>query len=242
MTTYQKLDKCPRVIIDAGLIYYHRIDELKSLCKETLLGYSSLKRYCVDYQLVFVYPFRGLYDSYVERILRGERILVINTSVEHVLSVIGSSKPLYLDPYAERDLGVNDLYYYDSIVIGGIVDKPPRKRLTTLLIERNLPRVDSRRISLRGSIVGVPSEINSVIEIILRTLMYRDLERAIRETQSKRDAMVRVLVELSRARRSIKSREDVERIYRELEKWLNIDLVVFRRALHRAGIPRDLWI
>ncbi|MEM0044430.1 MAG: hypothetical protein QXJ51_05545 [Sulfolobales archaeon] len=232
---------CPSIIIDGDMIYYHRLDELKSLLKQIMIGQGILRKYC-DRDLIMVYRFKGLNDFLVERILKSSRIRIFNTSLEHILALIGSSKPLFLDPYARRDLTPEELLYYDSVIIGGIVDKPPRKRATTTLIELDLPWADSRRISLRGSIVGVPSEINSVIEIILRTLMYNDIERAIRETQSKRDALARVLVELNKHRKSIRCRDDIARIYEELQTFLKIDPDLYRRALYRARIPRDLWI
>lgn len=234
--------KCPSLLIDCSYIYFHRSDELNSLLKEILLTYSVYKKYCSDYRIYVTYPYRGLATEILENTLRGTRVLVLERSIESVVSQIGSSKPLYLDPYSTRDLRTEELYYFDLLIMGGVVDKPPRKRLTTNLMQMNLPWAESRRISLRGSLVGVSANLNIITEIILRTLIHGDIERAIRETQPKREAMRRAIAEIEKRKKDLGTREAVEDLYKELSTWLNIDIVTFRRALKRAGISRDLWI
>lgn len=234
--------QCPTILIDGGMVYLHTQEEFSSLCREVLLGDRVYKRFCGSGHYVFVYPLRGLRDAELWGSLGRAGVEILELPLQQVLYLYSSSRPVYLDPYAQEDLSPRDLYYHDTFIIGGIVDKPPRKRLTTRLAELTAPDVVRKRISLRGSIVGVPPEINSITEIILRGLVHGDLERAVRETQSRRDAMLRAYYELVKRRREMRSREDVEKAYRELSTWLNLDTIVFRRALRRAGIPRDIWI
>ncbi len=237
-----KIPRCPNLIIDASYIYFHREDEFHSLIKEIMLSYSVYKRSCEEYRFIISYPYKNFFAEKLFREIKGTKILVVERSLESTLSIINAVKPLYLDPYADKDLSPHELYYYDTLILGGIVDKPPKKRLTTRLIQMNLPWVDSRRITLRGSLAGVASNLNIVTEIIVKTLLTGDLERSIRETQPRREAMVRAHIEIMKRLDEIRGREDVERIYRELSEWLNLDIVTFRRALKRVGVKRDFWI
>ncbi|MGC9009554.1 MAG: hypothetical protein ACP5I7_02940 [Sulfolobales archaeon] len=242
MSEKLKISRCPNIVIDASYIYFHRADEFHSLLKEIMLTYSVCKKYCDEYRIVISYPYRDQLTEELFNHIKRTKIMIIERSLEGTLSLINSTRPLYLDPYSSKDLDPLELYYYDTVILGGVVDKPPRKRLTTSLIQMNLPWVDSRRITLRGSLAGVASNINIIAEILLRTLLTGDLERSIRETQPKREAMVRAHIEIMRKKDQLKTREDIERLYRELAQWLNLDVVTFRRALKRSGVSRELWI
>jgi len=235
------LSHCPWIIIDVGMIYFHREDEFKSLCREIILGAKTYERLCGSRdRYVVIHFLRGLYTDFFKKYVENMRIPIYEVPIQYFLSFF--TRPLYLDPYAYDVFTSSDVWSHDVFIIGGIVDKPPRKRLTTELIERCCPETSRKKIVLKGSVVGVPPEINSITEIILKTLLYDDVEKAIKDTMSRRDAMIRAYYELVKRRRYIKTIDDVKNIYEELSRWLNLDEITFRRSLKRAGIPRELWI
>jgi len=99
---------------------------------------------------------------------------------------------------------------------------------------------------LRGSIVGVPGEINSIVAIVSRAIETGDLEGAIREAQPARDAVLRASIEIRRILRKTNKDlgfYDLIEIYRSLKTWLNLDELGMLRALIRCGRRdlADLW-
>ncbi len=61
----------------------------------------------------------------------------------------------------------------------GIVDRTSIKGLTTMLRNMNIPWAPSRRIRLRGSLLGVSDEINNIVPIVIKSLETRDIERSV---------------------------------------------------------------
>jgi Trm5-related predicted tRNA methylase len=151
--------------------------------------------------------------------------------------MLGAKRVIVLDPYGDADLRIEDLEWAEAIVIGGIVDRTPIKWLTNMLRNTNIPWAPSRRIRLRGSLLGVPGEINNIVSIVIRSLETRDIERSVREVQPRRDAVIRASAELHRilARKHITSIEDLIEIYRSLLTWLNLDELGMFRALLKMG-------
>jgi Trm5-related predicted tRNA methylase len=175
--------------------------------------------------------------EYIERSsLRSGYTLYI-APLEKILDMLGAKRVIVLDPYGDADLRIEDLEWAEAIVIGGIVDRTPIKWLTNMLRNTNIPWAPSRRIRLRGSLLGVPGEINNIVSIVIRSLETRDIERSVREVQPRRDAVIRASAELHRvlARKRITSIEDLIEIYRSLSTWLNLDELGMFRALLKSG-------
>ncbi|MEM1610204.1 MAG: hypothetical protein QXQ57_00980 [Sulfolobales archaeon] len=222
-------------IVDLGVIHIHSERELKSLAIQLDLSASSIKR--ESYKLYAVAPMKAAGVEYIERSsLRSGYTLYI-APLEKILDMLGAKRVIVLDPYGEADLRVEDLEWAEAIVIGGIVDRTPIKGLTTMLRNMNIPWAPSRRIRLRGSLLGVPGEINSIVSIVIKSLETRDIERSVREVQPRRDAVIRASAELNRilARRCVTSIEDLIEIYRSLSSWLNLDELGMFRALLKSG-------
>jgi tRNA (adenine9-N1/guanine9-N1)-methyltransferase len=223
-------------IVDLGAIHIQSERELKSLAIQLELSASLIKRE-PSYRLYAVAPMKITGVEYIERSsLRSGYTLYI-APLEKILDMLGAKRVIVLDPYGDADLRIEDLEWAEAIVIGGIVDRTPIKWLTNMLRNTNIPWAPSRRIRLRGSLLGVPGEINNIVSIVIRSLETRDIERSVREVQPRRDAVIRASAELHRvlARKRITSIEDLIEIYRSLSTWLNLDELGMFRALLKSG-------
>ena len=109
-----------------------------------------------------------------------------------------SGKCVVLDPKGD-EINSEELRSYDVFIIGAIVDKGRRLKDATQRLAKkagyDCPRV---RIALWGSTVGVPDEINKIVEIVLKVKRGEDLEKAVIEEMSKSDIIARAKWELSR--------------------------------------------
>ncbi|GAY26073.1 hypothetical protein ATG_12760 [Desulfurococcaceae archaeon AG1] len=229
------------VIIDLGAIHIHSLRELKSLAIQIELTNSIVVRK-LGTRVIAVAPMKTMGLDYIEAssLRSGYRLLV--APMERVIDMLGAKRVIVMDPYGEHDLRVEDLEWAEAVVLGGIVDRTPIKGITTLLRNMGLPWAPTMRITLRGSILGVPSEINNIAAILIKALEVGSLENAIKEIQPKRDAIARASAEIPRLLRSLgrsPSIEDLVEIYKSLRTWLNLDSIGMMRALIRCG-RRDL--
>lgn len=223
-----------RILVDLGMIHMHGPRELRSLAVQVVLANSACKRLSGK-PLAAVAPLKGASLEALERSMGRAGPETIVSPLERVLDALGARRVIYLDPHGERDLSEGELEWAEALVVGGIVDRTPVKRATAMLRLSSLPWAPSRRISLRGSTTGVPGEINSVVEIVLRARELGSVEKAIKAVQPRRDAVERASVELQRLFRSGRA-GDLVGIYRDLGEWLNITPVDMLRALKRAGL------
>jgi tRNA (adenine9-N1/guanine9-N1)-methyltransferase len=122
----------------------------------------------------------------------------IGIDFESVLYSFGIYRSIYLDPYSYEILNYTDLLWPQAVILGGIVDKPKIKRITSRLRELNAPHIPAKKIVLKGSIVGVPEELNILIKIIFDAIKLGDLDKAIIYNQSKRYKLARTIVELQK--------------------------------------------
>jgi len=227
-------------IVDLGAIHIHGERELKSLALQLDLSASIVNK-DPRYRLHAVAPLKTTGLAYIERSSQRSGYPLYVAPLEKLVDMLGVRRVIVLDPYGDEDLRVEDLEWVEAIVVGGIVDRTPIKRLTTMLRNTNIPWAPSRRIRLRGSLLGVPGEINSIISIVVRALETRDLEGSIRHVQPRRDAVIRASAELTKilARAPSPSAEDLIEIYRYLSSWLNLDELGMLRALLKSN-RRDL--
>lgn len=121
---------------------------------------------------------------------------------------IRGDNPIVLNPYGNIIADEEILRNSDTIILGGIVDKGRRIREATTELSRisgyyDLPQV---KITLRGSIVGVPDRLNSIVEIVLKVKEGYTLEDAIISSQSKADKLRRLYYEMTRGN------EDIEKV------------------------------
>ena len=110
-------------------------------------------------------------------------------------------KCVVLDPKGD-DVDSEGLRQFDVFIIGAVVDKGRRLKNATLRIAEkagyDCPRV---RIALWGSTLGVPDEINKIVEIVLRVKRGEELDKAILGTMSKSDLLARAKWETDRGDR-----------------------------------------
>jgi len=99
----------------------------------------------------------------------------------------------------EEDLREAEVY-----VVGAIVDKGRRlKDATARLAEKagyDCPRL---RITLFGSVIGVPDEINKIVDIVMRVRLGEGLNEAVLANASKSDLLARVRFEESRGNKEL---------------------------------------
>ncbi len=150
-------------------------------------------------------------------------------STEQFLERKGIKHVVLLDPNAKD---VFDGSRAECYIIGGIVDKSGNKRGLTSKIGEKLRsagvEVDSRKILLRGDVVGVPDRINHIAEILLRVVLDgEDVEAAIRHVQPPLVAKWRLRKELSK--RSVRvciggklCRVVAKSEFGSFREWLNI--------------------
>jgi len=233
------------MIIDLGLLHIHRDRELRSLAIQIELANSIVRRSEI-HRLVAVAPMKVKGLEYLELSARRSGYDIHISPLERVVDIYSIRRAIVLDPYGDQDLRPKDLAWAEAIIIGGIVDRTPIKRATRMLRDMNIPWAPTMRISLRGSIVGVPGEINSIVAIVSRAIETGDLEGAIGEAQPARDAVLRASIEIQRILRKTNKDlgfYDLMEIYRSLKTWLNLDELGMLRALIRCGRRdlADLW-
>jgi Uncharacterized conserved protein len=138
------------------------------------------------------------------------------------------AKTIVLDPYGDVDANEEIIRNSDVFIIGGIVDKGRRLKYATTELAKmrgyDYPRV---RIKLRGSVVGVPDEINKIAEIVLKVKEGESLEEAVISTMSKADKVARILYDVHRL--------GLDVLEEEL-KWLKADDKVLHMVKSRLRI------
>ncbi len=206
----------PQFIIDLGLFEKQTEEEKRSLLEQTRLTLATIRHYLSDLNLkLFNKP--NLFS------LEGKNKV-------YTINQIPKEKAIVLNPYG--DIIANESIILNSkfFIIGGIVDKGRRyKNATTFLAKEygydDLPQV---KISLRGSIVGVPDRINKIVEIVLNTITGSSLEDAIISSQSNADKLNRLITEINKM-----DELNLEKV-RELASWLKADQRILNLALRKS--------
>ncbi|NPA04558.1 MAG: hypothetical protein GXO09_00480 [Crenarchaeota archaeon] len=223
----------PIIAVDLSLLPMHRHPrELRSLRRQLICTLGVVRRYLWDAHLLLA-PVGAETITWLQQGMRLDRVWLSGTGCAETLRSHGYRRIILLDPDAPRDLSADDVLEADAFIIGGIVDLTPVKGAT-----RSIPGVEGverRRISLRGSIIGVPNRINIIASIILtaRYVTLGDVEEAVRRNMCPRDARLRAAVEIARRARS--GMVDWS-LYMELRKWLPLTEKDFLRAARMAGV------
>ncbi len=184
----------------------------------------EIRNYLWDKHLILENVDNKLFD------VLGKYLLVkhveINTLSHHLENLNISREVVVLDPYAEEELTINDIFSAKLFILGGIVDFGNRLKGSTAKLLKDVPH---KKITLRGSIVGVPDRLNLLVRILLEAkYKYFDLEKAIKVNQPYREAKVRCLMELQK-----KKPETIE-YFDSLSEWLNLRLKDFLWALEKV--------
>ncbi|AHC51880.1 tRNA methyltransferase [Sulfolobus acidocaldarius SUSAZ] len=207
------LPEYPKMVVDLGLFDFLDEEEREKTLFQVSLCLSVMRRFLWDGNLTIV----GKTDYVL-----GRAKIVSN------LSLSNGDKPIVLDPYGDIVATDQLLRDHNVFIIGGIVDKGRRLDRATerLAMQRgyDFPRV---KIQLKGSIIGVPDEINKILEIVLRVKeLGQSLEEAIISLQSKSDKISRLLHDIKQY--------GIE-VFEEEVRWLNADIRVIEIVRSRLG-------
>lgn len=200
------LPKYPLIVIDMGLFNELEDEEKRKTILQLDVTLSVIRKYLWDGNLAIIH--------YNYSLGRARNI-----------DYIDSDNCVVLDPYGEVDIDENTINKTDIFIIGGIVDKGRRiKYGTKKLAEKYNYPCKRERIALRGSTVGVPDEINKIVDIILKVRTGKSLEDAIIDTQSKADKVARILTDVNNYGLEILE-DDI--------KWLKVDEKLYKYILKR---------
>ncbi|ARM76050.1 tRNA (adenine(9)-N1)-methyltransferase Trm10 [Acidianus manzaensis] len=178
--------KYPVFIIDLSLWNRHLDEDKNKLLIQLGCSLNTIRNYLWDYNLVINnFPEKGSLFNFKNK---------IRYNVEP-----SSENTIVLNPYGEIEANEDLIRKTKYFIIGGIVDRSGWKNATTEL--SRIAKYDSFpqvKITLRGSVIGVPDRINKIIEIILKVISGKKLEDAILETQSNADKFSRLIMEANR--------------------------------------------
>ncbi len=227
----------PLITIDLGLWRLHSEDEIAKLRIQIAMSLAVVRSFLWDRHLAVTSVPAEAKDA-LEELMGRNKALLTSARPNELLWSVGAEDVVILRPDAPEELRPPDVMRAQAFLIGGIVDLTPRRGLSRIL-DRMVPWGKPRRITLRGSVIGVPDRLNRVAEIILRArLQYGgDVERAIVDSMSKRDVMRRLFVEIMRASEARAGRRVVDAsLYEELRTWLPITWEDFLEAARKARV------
>jgi len=228
----------PYFIID--LMYWdeHTPKEKRKLALQLSQSYGLIRNYLWGGKLVLTWLNKEA-EKHMHFPL--ENITSSNTPTHQFLAEKGINETVLLDPWARKDMKVDDLES-KAFIIGGIVDKTGDKKGATPRMGEKLRengiRVKRRRISLRGDVIGVPDRINLILEILLRMIFEgKEMEEAVLEVQPYKDARWRLRKELPKNKIKLEGLPVVEKeLFYEYSKWLNIRWKDFNKVLDELNL------
>ena len=216
------LDEVPVIGVYMGFAYIHTPKEFKKLRLQLWDSLNAIRYFLWDRHLVLI-------DNPIKSIKPNDFVTEMSMKeFEKKYKTI-----VLFDPNAERSVSRDELLSADAFVFGGIIDKEvPRPGLTS-----HIPctKCLKRRIMLRGSIIGVPQNINKLIYAVLRARfeLDGDIEKAIIEVMGEREKRWRLMWEAIWAHR--RGEDPLERVIK-MAKLLNASDKVVIRALKMSGI------
>lgn len=189
--------KYPLIVIDMGLFdSLNDEEEKRKTLLQVELSLSVIRKYLWDGNLALIhFPFP--------------------LGKSKVINGVDTDNCIILDPYGDIDGDEYIIRQADVFIIGGIVDKGRRlKYATKMLAEKYNYPCKRVKITLKGSTVGVPDEINKIVDIVLSVKFGGGLEEAIIRNQSKSDKISRILRDIQ-----LNGKEVLE----DEIKWLRAD-------------------
>ncbi len=212
----------PVVGIYMGYAFLHTAKEFKKLRLQVWDALNAIRYFLWDKHLI-------LLDNVVPEMrpnefVREMRLDLFEKEYDNII---------LFDPNASEEINKEELMKADAYVFGGIIDKEvPRPGLTSKIPCKKCLR---RKITLFGSIIGVPLNINKLIFAILRARfeLEGDLNNAIIEVMGDREKRWRLMWEAIWAYRS--GEDPLERVTK-MAKILNASDKTVIRALKMSGI------
>ena len=216
----------PKIGIYMGFAELHTPKELRKLKMQLRETLNAVRTFLWDEHLVLIdLPVNidvGLDSKFV--------------SVKKIDEIEQEDNVILLDPNADEGLAPSELMNAKYFLLGGIVDKEvPRPGLTSSIPCKNCLR---RRISLRGSTVGVPQIIHKLVYSLLRARfeLGGNIEKAIIEMMGSTEKRWRIAKEMIYAYRY---GEDPIRRAIEVAKWLGASCKDVLYAAKMSGLKVD---
>ncbi len=222
----------PHVVVDVRFWSDHSRFGKTNLIRQTAVTCSTVRHHLADEHVSVVNVTEGFEDRFLKAFpsFHGG----MKTSWEELLAELETDEVVLLDPNAEEDLTTDEVLEHEVFVLGGIVDSNMRG-WTTRLGEKIPAEVIPRRITLGGSLKGVPDRINLLTEALcLVWVEGLELEEAVLAVQSPRFARERLALELRR-RESLDRRE-----LRRIKRVVNLPDEEIVREAERRGLTVDL--
>ncbi|ALU12795.1 hypothetical protein EYM_07625 [Ignicoccus islandicus DSM 13165] len=217
----------PRVGIYMGFFDLHTPREQRKLKMQVKESLNAVRTFLWDKHFVLIdLPLNSVIDIKTNFI----KLLSIK-DIENEDGVI------LLDPNAERELSITELMSAKYFIFGGIVDKEiPRKGLTSKIPCKVCMR---RKITLRGSTIGVPQIVHKLVYALLRARfeLQGNIEKAIIEVMSSTEKRWRIAKEMIKAYRQ---GEDPLKTAIEVAGWLRATCKDVIYAIRMSGLKVDV--
>ena len=223
----------PLIVIDLSQLPEHNLDESSSLRRQLAATLGVIRHYLWDRHLLLTSAPEGTI-GWLHSFIHSPFIRVTSLPTDEALDAYGyTGRAILLDPSADRPLSREDVLEAEAFILGGIVDKRPRPGATAKL---PIEKARRRRVELRGSLIGVPNTINTLVDAILRAryLYDGDVERALYDVIPPHEARIRAYVEIARA--ASKTGCIDWSFYEELRRWLPLRPRDFEKAARMAGV------
>lgn len=222
------VDKKPIIAIYLGFYYIHTSKERRKLHMQLRETVSAVRHYLWDLNVVLIAP------SPIPPEAIPSRFVKLYRSMESVTA----DKIVLLDPNATDNITSEEIMNSDMFIFGGIVDKEiPRRGITSLIpCPGNCVR---RRITLDGSIVGVPSVVHKLVMALLKARYEYsgDIKKAIIETMGSKDKKWRLVKEMIWAYRA--GEDPLERLLK-MARLLRASQKEVREAISMSGLKIDV--
>ncbi len=223
----------PLVVLDFTYWNVHTEGERRRLMVQTQLALDAVRDYLWDGNLVLTSCSKEVRGALIPRLGRNK----LQVLAEDPASIACSArKAIVLDPLSENDMTENDIRTADVFVLAADVDREKPRPGTSKRLAARLG-LETRRIALRGSAVGVPHRINKIIRILL-AVRYDgvNLEEAILRNMSKYDKRWRAAYEIRRM--VLEQGMDPREACIIARRMLGLDEISARKALKMSGVTR----
>ncbi|MEL9939438.1 MAG: hypothetical protein QW348_00750 [Ignisphaera sp.] len=217
----------PIIVFDALFWELHHEYEKKKALKQLLVSINIVRQYLTDLNVLLVFP--------------SHEIMALLNSFKNSIKVLHkfpydllkNHRVIVLDPYASDRLTENDVMNGDVFLVELLVDDMFPRPFATY--GANMVRglnAERKSITYRGSVIGVPKEINKVIEIVLDVRFAgKTMDEAIKDAMGVDDKIYRVVYEVSKMCRGNEALEDM---IKRLMKELQLDERYYKRVLARV--------
>lgn len=227
----------PLFLVDLGFWRLHTDEEKSRLRIQLSMTLNTVRKFLWDRHLAVTSVQQGVREQ-LDQVMGSNKAFITSARPAELLWSLGAEEVIILRPDAPEELTARDLEKADAFVIGGIVDLTPRKGVSRVL-DRMVPWGVPKKITLRGSTIGVPDRINRIVEIILKAMfVYNgDVERAVVSSMTKRDIARRLFVEVMKRSRPSGGRRVIrESEYYDIVRWLPVSWEDFLEAARKAHV------